>query len=475
MKIEKIVSQLNEIDYTSLSEQLVQSKADKFLLLLQSYRKDKLSDKDIQALLDIKTAAFYTLKSRLYDKIQEFLYKATRDTRIDLLQNVANIEYLIYKAPKETAIGLIQKMESELLKNDMPNELIIVYKALMKLHLYSPKYYEYQQLYNKSVAYNLAQDKAEEILSSFSKNLCYAYVTREQKYFDILSLYKKEMHNICRIHQSHRLAVYKNLLNIQFALFSPVPEEMQNDSTIEDMLKEIYTIVQDNPEDRTYIHLINAAHLLSFEYYVQLKLFKNAAVYYEKINDDNVSVLLYNHSCFSIHFLKSRIHWHYVNKNIEQLNENEELVYEPEPEDVAEYIIFKLYKAHLLFYKNKISEATQLLNKLINDVSFKDILSAEVEVKIFLTLLLLLAEKSDQAEIILRSISRKLTEDDEIKFQTAFLYIRLFKAVLTNKNTGKLEKITGIYKLISSANQNFDSVLGNLHLSNEQLQHLSKI
>ena len=72
MRIEKIVAQLKEKEYTTLYEQLKTHKADKFLQLLEFYRSGGIQEKDIQAQLDIKPAAFYTLKSRLYDRIQEF-------------------------------------------------------------------------------------------------------------------------------------------------------------------------------------------------------------------------------------------------------------------------------------------------------------------------------------------------------------------------------------------------------------------
>jgi hypothetical protein len=477
MKIEKIISQLNEKDYQSIRDQFVQTKADKYLTLLEFYRiNTNQNEKDILVQLDLKSAAFYTLKSRLFDKIQEFLYKATTDTRIELLQNVANIEYLLYKTPKETAIGLLQKMESELIKNDMSNELITVYKALKKLHVYSPRYYDYEQLYNKYVAYNLAQDKAEEILSIFCKTLSRFYVTRDNKLLDILSLYKKELLNLCRIHQSHRLTVYKNILNIHFALFSPVQEEMANDKTIEDLLKETNSILESNSDDRSYSHLKNVLHFLSFEYYHQLKLYKNAGSYYEKISDDNGYILLYDHSCFSMHFLISKLEWNYANNTLENLNENEEFIYEPEQENVTEYIIYKLYKAAVFFYKNKIQEASQILNKLINEVSFKDILHSEIETKLFLTFLLLLSEKHDQAEITLRSISRKIADEDEdVKYYAASLFVKLLKTALASKTPGKLEKLKEIQQLLKAVNTGPNMILSYLNINSDQLLRLSKI
>jgi hypothetical protein len=477
MKIEKIVAQLAEKDYSSICDQFVQTKADKYLTLLNFYRSGNTqTEKDIQAELDIKSAAFYTLKSRLFDKIQEYLYKSTTDSRIELLQNVANIEFLLFKTPKETAIGLLQKMETELLKNDMPNELITVYKALKKLHVYSSKYYDYEQLYNKYVAYNLAQDKAEELLASFCKILTHYYVSKDQKLLDILSLYKKEISNLCRIHQSHRLTVYKNILYIHYSLFLPLTDEMKGDATVEDLLKETYSILETNTEDRSYSHLISAIHFLSFEYYHQLKLYKNAGVYYEKITDENCSILLYNHTCFSVHFLISKIEWNYANNTIEEMNESEELIYVPEPEDTSEFIIYKLYRAAVLFYRKKIQEASQSLNKMINEVSFKDILHSEIEAKLFLTLLLLLLEKPDQAEITLRSISRKITEEDnEIKYHAALLYIKLFKTVLANKTPGKLEKLKEIHQLLKATNTGPSMVLSYINITSEQLVRLSKV
>ena len=169
MKLNKIVLQLTPDDYLNFSNQLKENRADKFLILLNHFRDDStISEAELLVKLDVKQAAYYTLKSRLLDKIQEFLYKNTADTRVELLQNVANIDHLVYQTQPDTAISILKKLEKELLEHDMPSELIIVYKALKKLHIHSDKYYEYLQLYNRHVAFNLAQDKAEEVFSKSS-------------------------------------------------------------------------------------------------------------------------------------------------------------------------------------------------------------------------------------------------------------------------------------------------------------------
>lgn len=473
MRIEKIITQLKEKEYSSLYEQLKTHKADKYLQLLEFYRNGGLQEKEIQSQLDIKPAAFYTLKSRLYDKIQEFLYKSTSDNRIELLSNVANIEYLIYKVPREMALGILLKLESELIRSDMPNELAMVYKALKKLHVYSQKYYEYEQLYNKYVAYNLAHDKAEEVLSFFCRMLVMYYASRDEKLLEVLVLYKKEMSTLCRVHQSHRLTAYRNILNIQFALFSPVKEEMQHDATVEDMLKETYTILETHTENLAYVHLLGALHFLSFEYYHQLKLYKNAATYYEKIMEED-SILLYNHTCFSIHFLVSKLEFNNANNSMEQVLAEGGLNYLPAEDNAVEQIMYAHYNASLLYHEGKFAEAAQLLTALINDVSFKELFFLEVETKFFYILLLLLAEKLDNAELTMRSISRKMADEDDVKYHTASLFIKLFKIVLANKASNKLDKLKEIERLISATNVGPNKILSFVQVEQAHLVRLSK-
>lgn len=476
MKIEKIVAQLTEKDFTILCDTFRQTKADKYLTLLEFYREEKKSEKEILTELNIKTAAFYTLKSRLSDKIQEHLYKSTIDTRVELLQNVANIERLLYQVPKDTAIGMLEKLEVELLKNDMPNELITVYKALKKLHVYSQKYYDYQQLYNKNVAFNLAQDKAEEVLSVFCRTLCEYYVSHNSNLQDILVLYKKEMNTICRLHQSKRLTVYKNILTIHFALFCPVESELVNDATTEELLKETYAILESNTDDSSYKHLINVLHFLSFEYYHQLKLNKNALTYYEKIADGNHSILLYNHTAHTMRFLISKLEWHQSNNKTAELNLNEDFIYVPETSNMPERILYKHYLAAVNFFNGKTNEAAQCLNSLLNEVSFKDLLHGEIETKLFLTLLLLLSDKYDQAEIIFRSVSRKIQdEDNEIKHHSAILYVKMLKIVFAGKATNKLEKLKEVYQLFAATNLGPNKILSYIKLDDKHLLTLSKV
>lgn len=477
MKINKIVLQLTTDDYLNFSNQLKENRADKFLILLNYFREETtISEVELLAKLDVKQAAYYTLKSRLLDKIQEFLYKNTADTRVELLQNVANIDHLVYQTQPDTAISILKKLEKELLEQDMPNELIIVYKALKKLHIHSDKYYEFLQLYNKHVAFNLAQDKAEEILSLFCRTLGEYYLNKNSGTLDLLVLYKKEMTNVCRLYQSHHLTVYKNILFTHFALFCPVESEMKEDSTIEEMLKESLSIIETHPQDRTYKHLINVINFLFFEYYYQLKLYKNANKYFESISGNMDSFLLLNHCCFVYRFLISKIEWFLLEKKEEELiNEEEVHSYEPDLTNVNGFTYFKLYKASAEYYSKNYPLAIQTLNQLINEVSFKNILFSELETKSFIALVNIICDRHDKAEINIRSVSRKITdENDEIKYGPALLFIKILKTSSSPKSNGKLDKIIELNQSLEIANKGKYAFLPYIKLNEAILKLLAK-
>ncbi|MFY9310327.1 MAG: hypothetical protein WAQ28_14880 [Bacteroidia bacterium] len=336
--LQKIIHQLNERDYTLLSMQMEKTKAEKYLTLLNNYRNEKATDKELLIRMKLNSPTFYTLKSRLFEKIQYFLFKNIEETRTELIKNVAKIEHLVYNMPRETSIPILKKLEAELIKNDMPNELISVYKALKKVHLNTSKHYDYSLLYNKYVAYNLAQDKAEEILSSFCQTLGMYYLNREQLEYNKLGLFKKEMENVCRLYDSHRLKLYKNILTIQYALFIPGIEQDYDNIQVEQLLSESTGIIEKFKDDKVYKHLVPVMDYLNFEYYSQLKLQKNAMAFYKKIAARIDILLLFNHTCFTSHFLISKIG--YSHAETIQFDEADTFNYPiPTPDDLPNYVL----------------------------------------------------------------------------------------------------------------------------------------
>jgi hypothetical protein len=171
IKLKEVIIQLEKENYFEIEKNLIKNKADRFLLLFRSYKNTTHTDKEIRQQLGVNANAFYVLKSRLYDKIQESLscdMFIDQEKTIKLLLKVPEI---CLSTPRETAIAYLEKLEKELNRFDMHNELLIIYSALKKMHLYSDKYYYYSQLYNKQVSFGLSLEKSEELLGTFCRLL----------------------------------------------------------------------------------------------------------------------------------------------------------------------------------------------------------------------------------------------------------------------------------------------------------------
>lgn len=215
INLKAIITQLDDVDFNTLMSSLGGEKKTNYSLLLKAYRDVKLNDEHIVKKLKLTTASFYTLKSRLYDKIQSFLLKISDGNKYDILQQVASIPELCYSTPRETAIAILNKLEQNLIKLDMPAHLVQVYSALKKVSVYTPKYYYYSQLFNKHLAYTVALEKAEELLHNFNKSMADYFYSKNSTQLDLLKLIGKEVNNIFELNKSNQIELIKNNILIQ--------------------------------------------------------------------------------------------------------------------------------------------------------------------------------------------------------------------------------------------------------------------
>jgi hypothetical protein len=471
--LQKVISQLSKTQYEQLYEELAANRGEKFSKLLELYR-ENLEDTEIRENIDAKQAAFYTLKSRLFDKVQQYLFRTSSDNRAELLKNVSSIPYLIYNTPRETAISLLLHLEAQLKKEDMPAELVSVYSGLKKLHLHTSEFYHYQQLYNKNVAYMLALDKAEEVVSLFTRELGDYLLSLSDEKTVVLKLYLRELSNLSKLYDSHRLKINQIIVGVTYAIFVDERNEIpDSEETIEELLQQFKTILENYPEHRNYRFLEPVRLFLNFEYYHLLGLRKNSNAMYEKLNTMLETFLMLSHSSPVSRFLLSKTeHELIVNGSVPS---EENLIFHPETDDAFTSVNFFMYSATRSFHSEKYTDAAATLNKLLNEISFKDLAFAEARVKLFLTLNLLLASKSDQAEIILRSISRKLASEElSGKFPAADAYSKFLKIALNDNSSTKAKKVEAAYQLFTQLNKGRGSILYTAPLQPAHLRKLSE-
>ncbi|HEU4718165.1 MAG TPA: hypothetical protein VFU15_10035 [Bacteroidia bacterium] len=467
--LKKVITQISDEDYSAFHAEISGNKAEKFTQLLELYRETDKDEDDIRKMVSGTPASFYTLKSRLFDKLRAYLFRTTADERGDLMKNISSLPKIANGLPRETAISLLEQLEAELKTFDMPRELISVYSALQRLHLNDDSYYQYQQLYNKTVAYALARDKSDEVASLLNREICHFLLSADATQKEIIKLRLKELRNLSALYDSHRLKMNVWISSLTYALFVDDHFEIPGTTeTAEDLLGLAAETLKTHADVPYYHYVSMIWHFLNAEYYRRLGLKKNAAESFGKVNAAVSSFLLLAHTCPASAFLLSRA---------ERLGKDDEHIsgFHPAPEDPFTMINVALHHASVDFHKGKYADAASMLNQLCNEVSFKNFPFAECQVKLFLGLSFALAEKSDQAELVVRSITRKLaTEEYAGRFESAKQLGKFLKIAANDTSNSKKEKLEQAWQSFSLVNKGPEAVLTFLKTGSEHIALLSK-
>jgi hypothetical protein len=451
-KLKNIIKQLSTEDYQAIYDSLIESSAEKSAYLLHAMRERQLPDHKIMEELAVNNNAYYTLRSRLNQKIEEHLLQQMESPRTDILKNVANINEIIFTKKRAIAIATLKKLEKELLDYDLSNELTVVYKSLKKLHVNSQDHFHYSQLYNRHVAYMLAVDKAEDILSEYFKKYGEYSLNGEETHKLGLSLMTKEMANVSVLYQSHRLYVYHSCISIFHRLFVEVEEENLDDDQepIEDILDKVQKIFESYQLDSIYYHLNLVIEFLKLEYYNHYKLYRKAEKYYEEVNDAAEN-LLTNYSLYTYpsQFLNTKImRSTRLNTQHELYEENEVIFqnFESNSADIPQHINYILYRALSCHYTGKNDEAARWLNNLLNEISLKKYPIAQLEIKVILAMQYCLMRDYDLFNQLINSIQRQIRLIGKEQCEHLLIFTKMLKVSLSDIKKNKSEKIEDLAK-----------------------------
>jgi len=448
-KLKNIIKQLSATDYQSIHDSLMQSNAEKSAHLLKFIRERQMSDAKVMEELDVNTNAYYTLRSRLNQKIEEYLLAQMESPRTDLLKKVANINDVVFTKKRAIASATLKKLEKELLDYDLANELTIVYKTLKKLHLNTPDNFTYSQQYNRHVAYMLAMDKAEDIVAEYFKKFGQFYMSgSDVEKFGLEVLYK-EISNVRNLYKSHRLYVYFSMVNIFHRLFVDTREnENIDEEPIEDIIENVEKIFEDFNRDSIYFNLNIVFEFLKLEYYNYYKVFRKAERYFDEVNF-NTALLLSNYNLYTFppQFLLSKIDRAVRLEAEGQLYEENKTLfadYESDLNDVPRQIIYVMYRAMSCFYAEKYDEAARFLNNLLNELSLKKYPQAQIEIKLFLALQYCILNDYDLFNQCVNSIQRSIRISEKESMDHVQIFIKVMKTALGDNKKTKPGKIKSL-------------------------------
>lgn len=448
-KLKNIIKQLSNEDYESIFDNLSSGGAEKSAQLLKYMREKQLADAKIMELLDVNSNAYYTLRSRLNQKIEEYLLQQMENPRTDLLKKVANIQEIIFTKKRAIAIATLKKLEKELTDYDLSNELTIIYKLLKRLHINHDDHFSYKQLYNRHIAYMLALDKSEDIIADYFKKYGNYFLTNNPQLKFELTLMFKEITNVSKLYQSHRLYVYQSLIYVFHRLFVDEGEETdKEEEPIEDVLREVEKIFEIYYLDSNYYHLKMVFEFLKFEYYTHYRVFKKAEKYYEDVNS-NLATLVSNYGLFTFSSLalltklKRAIRMELENTLYDEAKTQFQ-DFETSPEDAPQFIIYHIYRSLVCYYAGKYDEASKWLNKLLNEMSFKKYPEAHLEVKLLLLLQYCVQDDLELFNQLLSSTQRQVRALGKENAESLSSYIKLLRVSISETGKQKIPKMKAL-------------------------------
>lgn len=457
-KLKKVIQQLNGKDFTQIKSVLEKNNSEKFLHVLVSYSENETSDDAIREYINCSEGAYYVLKSRLLDKIQELLVENNDAHRPALLKDGSTLTQYLYERPRETAISILHQLEKVYVHNDTPQELISVYSALKKTHYHSDKYYYYSQLYNKHIAYTVALEKAEDVLLNFNRTLANYYFSKSSDDVELLQVLLKEIKNIYSLNQSHRFELIKNIMLVQAQLFANCDHTEEEE--LEGLLKRCEDIVDEFTEDKQIKYYALVVNYFWFEYYLKINQVKKAVHYYEVINKNSKNWLLLGNYCIAFKFLLSRPQL--LNK-LNRINELKDETLLFDNYDFYTQITIKFCKAITNVYEKNYNRSIDVLNELIRDISLHHFFHFEIETKLTLAFLYISQGKNEKGERIIKSINRKINVDRKDEYQNGVLFMKLLNMLMDeNKTTTGKSKIVKALNAFNDCNSGERKILAYL-------------
>jgi hypothetical protein len=481
-KFRTIIKQPPEKDYQAVKIILRDTNAGKSAALLETVRVHDMSDEEIMSELTVNPSAYYALRSRLNRRIEEYLVQQMESPRTNLMKKVSNINEILFTKKRGLAIATLKKLEKDLKHYDLSNELTFVYKSLKKLHVNSPNYFNYSQLYNRHIAYMLATDKAEDLLGDYFKKYGDFILTGDENYKTALNLLKREMQNVCSLYQSHRLYVFNSCMDVFHRLFVEFEENDNSngdEEPTEDVMKRNEEILSSYRMDTIYYHLNMVFDFLRLCYYNHFNVYRKVESYYEDINTQSPQLLdNFIQYTFPGNFLILKIQRALRLETEKELFYEGQLLYEDlevDPNNPPLYYIYSAYRALSAYYVDKLDEVSKWINSLINQLIWKKYPLALVEARLMLSLNYYLTGEKGLLKQSSNSIQRQIRAIGKENCEVPYAFQQIIKIAASPFKRDKYHKIKDLMSEIEEMEVNYFSIIKHIRMDEPFLRKMTSV
>lgn len=463
--LNKTIKKLTNEEYQKLLQLVSGGRHNKPYKVLEAARYHEKTDYEMMRELEVSPSAYYTLKSRLNDKIATLFAQNIKSPINALIDEVTRVPAMLYGTNREFTIRALTDLEKQLIEYDLSSELIIVYKTLALLNLYTEDYNHYIKLHDKHVAYSLAVSKAEILFYRFIHQLGIYLINRSEKDFDDLVLMKRELSNIKEMYDSHRLFVYYHIANIYYQCSLPEKKEgiKSKEAELAESISKMEAIFDKYNQDTFYQ---NIRFIVPYLYFAVFQSSGNqlaAETYYQKIKTSLPQICDKPfHAFILIHMLNAKIDKYLSDRNESALSEFNALLLSKTEIDLNEafhQISFSKFIAISHFYRKEYSEAAKTINSLRNNFPLKKYPLADVECRLFQALQYCIMGEDGLCNQIIASLRRQLADKEE-EWKAAFTFMKMLKNALKAVDLRKkIKRVQGLWEQFQHENKGKHAIL----------------
>ncbi|MFM7217944.1 MAG: hypothetical protein ACKO1U_08005 [Bacteroidota bacterium] len=477
--LNKTIKKLNENEYQDLLSAVAGRKNNKPFVVLEAARKHNYSENQMMDMLGVTPSTYYTLKSRLNERIAQYLSQNVNNPISALKEKVAMVPAMLFSNDRDVSIRALKNLEKQLIEYDLSNELIVVYKALARLSMYNGDFDYYEKEYNRHVAYSLAVVKAEDLFYEFVKRAGNYQLTRDERDFESVQTVLRELTNISELYHGHRLFVLYNVVRIYYlSLFTTRTENLRAlELEIDSLLQQINKNFEKFELDTFYQSVRFLVDYLYFEYYQRTGNQVRADHYYKMTNPGVPETATRPVFGFYVsEFLNSKVQRFLVNWNVEELvdtNATLEGSFDVDVNEPYPYITFRRFLAIGKFYQGDYSGAAKAINNLRNDLSLKKFLHSDVESKLFQALQYCYMGEDGLCSQLLQSVKRQIPEDDT-RYEPALAFMKILKAAIKPEEfRKKVKKLSELHEQFRQTASTPDSMLWFVKMDEPMLRRLA--
>ncbi len=439
-KLKRLISQLNDQEVRHIHKNLIETDANKSADLLHLFREGKLEDSKVKEVLNVNNNAYYTLRSRLNEKIETFILEKSENPRTELLKQVASIKDLIYTKNRIIALASLHKLEKDLSAHNLHSELAEVYRAFKKLHIHDKKYVQYSQLYNQQIALVQATSEAEDLSVSYFKFFGEFLLENSEintlKLSTALSSLKKASEN----QSSKRI----QLLYLCASSFHDAYFKTKDSETILLNIDKAKDIIDTYLNDSLYYQLD-----IVFEYHICLLYYfdknpllkKQATIFNKKITKNHIGFYYNTYPCFILNIFNE------LDINPSKL---------PDSKHAQENILMEssqtAYQLAQLIKNNKEREGTALVEDFLSTKNLKQLDKVYLDYKLITLCLQWNQGEIKDIEANIKSLQRLIRNQGKKEVEHTAAVLKLLTSI-----TSKIDLTKKNHK-IDQANKDLDEV-----------------